>query len=87
MSSSQPLGFIGAGFILFAVVLLVVPLLLVVKKTKPWGDVAGLWVAGWGFLLIGVGTWYAQQGWGGVVVPGVIVTTVGHLMQRRAGRR
>jgi len=83
---TQPLSLIGAGFIAFAVILVVVPLLLVAKKTKPWSAVAGLFVAGWGFLLIGAGTWLAPQGWGGLVVPGVIVTTVGHLMQRRVGR-
>jgi len=85
MTQLQPLGFVGLGFVAFAAVLLAVPVVLVVKKARPWRDVAGLWVAGWGFLLIGLGTWFAQRGWAGVVVPGVVVTTVGHLMQRRVG--
>jgi hypothetical protein len=60
--------------------------MLVVRKIKTWRDVSGLWIAGIGFLLIGLGTVRAEQGWGSLVVPGVIVTTVGHLMQRRATR-
>jgi len=86
MTQFRPLAFVGAGFLLFGVILLVVPAMLVVRKVKPWGDVSGLWIAGVGFLLIGLGTLLAEQGWGGIVVPGVIVTTVGHLMQRRAAR-
>jgi len=44
----------------------------------------GLWVAGWGFLLMGVGTHFAYRGWGVLVVAGVLVTVAGHLIQRRA---
>ncbi|HKJ03415.1 MAG TPA: hypothetical protein VJ997_13200 [Longimicrobiales bacterium] len=87
MTGIEPLGFVALGFIIFSLVLLAVPIILVAKKTKPWRDVAGLWIAGWGFLLIGLGTWFARAGWAGVVVPGVVVTTVGHLMQRRVGSR
>ena len=85
MTQIQPLSFIGTGFLVFALVLLAVPMLLVGKKAKPWRDVTGLWIAGWGFLLIGLGTLFAHRGWAGLVVPGVVVTTVGHLMQRRVG--
>lgn len=86
MPTMQPIMFIGMGFMAFALALLVVPVVMVVKKVKPWRDVAGLWIAGWGFVLMGVGTVFADRGLGGLVIPGVIVTTVGHLMQRRVTR-
>jgi hypothetical protein len=85
--SFRPLVFVGGGFLVFAVILLVTPLLLVAKGKKPWPEVSGLWIAGWGFLLMGAGTAMAEQGWGTLVVPGVIVTAVGQLVQRRATRR
>jgi hypothetical protein len=87
MTTARPLTFIGLGFMAFAMVLLVVPVVMIVKKVKPWRSVSGLWIAGWGFALIGVGTVFADSGLGALVVPGVIVTTVGHLMQRRVTAR
>lgn len=83
MESTPLLAFVGTGFIVFSALLLVVPVVLVARKLRPWRSVSGLWIAGWGFLLIGVGTRLADQGLGTLVVPGVIVTTVGHLLQRR----
>jgi len=80
------LNILGLVFIVFAAVLLVVPVVLAARELQPWQRVFGLWIAGWGFLLMGLGTRMAEQGWGGLVVPGVIVTTVGHLLQRRATR-
>lgn len=78
----------GAAFAVFALILLVVPLVLVAKKRRPWRGVAGLWIAGWGFLLVGAGTYFAYRGWGGVVILGVAVSVVGHVIQRReSGRR
>ena len=87
MTAMQPIVFIGMGFMAFALVLLVVPGVMVLKKVKPWKDVSGLWIAGCGFALIGVGTVFAHRGLGALVIPGVIVTTAGHLMQRRVMNR
>lgn len=75
----------GAAFVLFALVLLVTPPVLVAKGARPWRSVLGLWVAGWGFLLIGVGTYFAGQGWGNLVIAGVVLSGVGHLIQLRSG--
>lgn len=77
---------IGTGFLVFAALLLSAPLVLVAKRLRPWRSVVGLWVAGWGFLLIGAGTRWAELGWSGLVVPGVIVTTAGHLLQSRSAK-
>lgn len=86
-SASPLLTYVGFGFILFAGVLLAVPVALVLKRVQPWKGVIGLWVAGWGFLLIGLGVRWLDQGGGGFLVPGVIVTTVGHIIQRRFAAR
>lgn len=83
-SPSTPLALLGAAFAVFSGVLLAIPPYLVRKGARPWRDVFGLWVAGWGFLLIGLGTFFAHRGWGGVVVVGVVVSGAGHLLQLRA---
>lgn len=87
MGPSRPLTLIAVGFALFAVVLLIAPAVLVAKKARTWRSVMGLWTAGSGFLLIGVGTHFAYLGWGNLVVAGVLVTVAGHVMQRRADSR
>ena len=84
--ASEPLHWAALAFGAFALVLLVAPAALVAKG-RPWGSVAGLWIAGWGFLLIALGTRFATEGWGSWVVPGVIVTTAGHLIQSRAAKK
>ena len=87
MDASRPLTLIGTGFLVLALLLLAVPVILVARKLRPWRGVVGLWVAGWGFLLVGVGIGYVGRGWGGLVVPGVALATVGHFMQWRLVRR
>lgn len=84
--ASEPLHWVGLAFGVFALLLLVVPVALVVKGAR-WNGVVGLWIAGWGFLLIAMGTRFAAEGWGAWVVPGVIVTTAGHLIQSRAAKK
>lgn len=86
MDPVSPLSLIAAGFTVFAVVLLLAPVVLVAKKIRKWRGVMGLWIAGWGFLLIGVGTHLADRGWGSLAVAGVVVATAGHLLQRRTLR-
>ncbi len=81
---SAPLAVMGAAFGLFGLILLVIPPMLVAKKRRPWSGVIGLWVAGWGFLMVGVGTYFAYRGWGDLVILGVAVSVVGHVIQRRA---
>jgi hypothetical protein len=49
--------------------------------------VIGLWVSGWGFLLIGVGLHFADRGFGGVVVIGIATAGVGHFLKSRNSRR
>ena len=83
MSRSEPLALIGVAFAVFAIVLLVIPPYLVGKKARSWRSVLGLWIAGWGFLLIGLGTYFAHRGWGNLAVFGVVVSGAGHLLQRR----
>lgn len=83
MTPGGPLLFIGGGFLLMAALLLVAPIVVVWRRGKPWREVDGLWVAGWGFLLVGLGIVFAQRGWGGLVLPGVITAAIGHVVQRR----
>lgn len=66
-----------------AALLLVAPIALVVKGGKRWREVDGLWVSGWGFLLVGLGIVLADRGWGGLVLPGVITSVVGQVVQKR----
>ena len=87
MSPPAPLALMGAAFAAFALVLLVTPPILVVRKARPWRGVVGLWVAGWGFLLMGLGIYFAHRGWGNLVMLGVVVAGVGHLLQFRASGR
>lgn len=87
MTPSRPLSLVALAFALFGVVLLVTPLVLVMKKIQTWPRVQGLWISGWGFLLIGAGTHFAYRGWSSLVVLGVLVTGAGHLMQRSAMKR
>lgn len=87
MDATGPLRYVAVGFEVFAAILLVVPVVLVFNGTRSWHDVWGLWVAGWGFLLMGVGTQFASRGWGDLVVFGVLVTAAGQLIQRRAAKR
>jgi hypothetical protein len=75
-----------AGTLVFATLLLTLPLIQVAMKARPWRSVIGLWVSGWGFLLIGVGLQYADNGFGGVVILGVATAGVGHFLQGRKGR-
>lgn len=85
MSAPAPLVVLGVVFLLFALTLLIAPLVLVVKRVRTWGGVLGLWISGWGFLLIGLGTALAYRGWGDLIIFGLVTTGVGHLVQRRAG--
>ena len=87
MNPSRPLTLVAIAFAVFGVVLLVSPVLMVVKKARPWKSVMGLFIAGWGFMLLGAGTHFAYRGWGNLVVLGVLVTTAGHLVQSRSGPR
>ena len=75
------------GTLVFAAFLLSLPVIQVAMKARPWRSVVGLWVSGWGFLLIGVGLHFANRGFGGVVVFGVATAGVGHFLQSRNSRR
>ena len=72
----------------FAGLLLTIPIIQVARSAMPWKAVTGLWVSGWGFLLIGFGLIFAAQGFGGLVIIGVAVAAIGHFVQSRsAGKR
>ena len=75
------------GTLAFAALLLSLPVIQVAMSARPWRHVIGLWVSGWGFLLIGVGLFFADRGFGGVVVIGVATAGVGHFLQARYGGR
>ena len=75
------------GTLIFAGLLLSLPLIQVAKSAQPWRGVIGLWISGWGFLLIGVGLHFADRGYGGVVLFGVATAGVGQLLQFRSNRR
>ena len=75
------------GTLVFAALLLFLPVIQVAMKARPWRSVVGLWVSGWGFLLIGVGLHFANRGFGGVVVFGVAIAGVGQFLQSRNSRR
>jgi hypothetical protein len=83
MTPAGPLLLIGAGFLVMAFLLLVAPIVLVASRRKPWREVDGLWVAGWGFLLVGLGIVFSHRGWGGLVLPGVVAAAIGHVVQKR----
>ena len=87
MESGQIFRVLIVGTLAFAALLLSVPLIQVATSVRPWRGVLGLWVAGWGFLLIGIGLLFADRGWGGVVVFGVATAGVGHFLQSRARGR
>jgi hypothetical protein len=87
MTPLRPLTFVAIAFAIFGSILLVSPVLMVLKRARAWDGVVGLFIAGWGFMLLGAGTYFADRGWGNLVVLGVLVTTAGHLIQGRAGRR
>jgi hypothetical protein len=86
MEFSHALSLIALGFALFGVVLLIVPVWLLTTKARMWREVVGLWIAGWGFLLIAVGSYFAPRGFGGLVGLGVLVAVAGHVIQGRATR-
>ena len=75
------------GTLVFAALLLSFPVIQVAKSAQPWRGVIGLWVSGWGFLLIGVGLHFADRGYGGVVLLGVATAGVGQFLQSRKNRR
>jgi hypothetical protein len=75
------------GTLILAALLLSLPVIQVAKSAQPWRGVIGLWVSGWGFLLIGVGLHFADRGYGGVVLLGVATAGVGHFLQSRNNRR
>jgi len=78
---------IGLGMLGFGVLLLAVPVIQVLRTVHPWRSLIGLWVAGVGFIMIGAGLAFADRGWGSAVLPGVIVTVVGHFVQSVASRK
>ena len=75
------------GTLVFAALLLSLPLIQVAKSAQPWRGVIGLWVSGWGFLLIGAGLHFADRGYGGVVLLGIAAAGVGQFLQSRNNRR
>jgi hypothetical protein len=87
MEADHIFRFLIIGTLVFAAFLLSLPLIQVAKKAQPWRGVVGLWVSGWGFLLIGVGLYFADRGFGGVVLLGVATAGVGQFLQARSGRR
>ncbi len=87
MEADHTIRFLIIGTLAFAAFLLSLPLVQVATKAQPWRGVVGLWVSGWGFLLIGVGLYFADRGFGGVVILGVASAGVGHFLQSRNSRR
>ena len=87
MEADHTFRFLIIGTLVFAAFLLSLPLFQVATKAQPWRGVVGLWVSGWGFLLIGVGLYFADRGFGGVVILGIAAAGVGHFLQSRNSRR
>lgn len=87
MESSSLLTIAATAFAGLALLLLTVPPLLVAKRKQPWRGVVGLWVAGWGFLLIAAGAGFAHRGWGNLAVAGIVLSGVGHVVQSRNTRK
>ena len=77
---------IGFGMMGFGVLLLAAPVIQVLRAVHPWRSVLGLWIAGWGFLLVGVGLGFADRGWGSAVLPGIVTVVVGHFIQSWVSR-
>jgi hypothetical protein len=73
----------GTGALIFAALLLALPIVQVARGGRSIRAVSGLLVAGCGFLLVGFGFVFADHGFGGLVLPGIIVTAVGHFWQQR----
>lgn len=83
MEPVLPLVLMGVGALVLAAFLLVVPLVQVTRRARSWRGVSGLWLAGWGFLLLGLGLVFAHRGWGNAVLPGIVLAVAGHLVQLR----
>lgn len=86
MSPSRPLTLLALAFAFFAVVLLLAPLALVGRGAQPWHRVRGLFISGWGFLIVAAGTHFAYLGWGNLVIIGVLLAGAGQWIQSRANR-
>lgn len=80
--------FVGFGWlaVAFGCILLVLPSLQVLRGAQPARKVVGLLISGVGFLMFGSGLVFAQSGLASAVLPGIVLTTVGHLWQRRAAK-
>ena len=77
--------FVGFGWlaIVFGGLLLVLPSIQILREILPAKRAVGLLISGVGFLMFGCGLAFAHVGLSPAVLPGVILTTVGHLWQRR----
>ncbi len=73
----------GWAALLFGAVLVVAPCVQVARDVHPAKRVVGLWVAGSGFLLLGLGLAFPHYGLAPAVLPGIVLTVVGHVWQRR----
>lgn len=70
----------------FAAVLLVAPAVQVLRGRQTVRAVAGLWISGVGFVLIGLGLAMLDRGLEGAVLLGVAVAGAGQLRQARAAK-
>ena len=70
--------------IAFGCLLLVLPSIQVLREVQPAKKVVGLLISGVGFLMFGTGLAFAHAGLSPAVLPGIVLTTVGHVWQRRA---
>ena len=77
-------GVLGYGALVFGLLVLGAPALQVLRGRKKWSAVVGLCIAGTGFILIGVGLLLAARGFASAVLPGILLTAVGHFVQQRA---
>lgn len=77
---------LGYGALAFGLLVLGAPVLQVVRGRQRLSAVIGLCIAGTGFILIGVGLVLSARGFGSAVLPGILLTAIGHFVQQRAGK-
>ena len=72
--------------LVLAAPLLIVPVAHAATGREPFKRRAGLWIAGLGFLSMGLGLIDVGGGRGNLIITGAVVTVVGHLIQVRLDR-